>query len=133
MANDRDCENCIHKVNGACNVWECKFEPKEDEPFEPREDAISRQAVIQHICENKSCYEENCKGVLFNRCMDITWVNELPSVNPQKPNINEVLAKIRAEIDEQYDRVHPYDISCAEGLEMALNIVDKYIAEEDKA
>jgi hypothetical protein len=26
--NDRDCENCIHKVNGACNVWECKFEPK---------------------------------------------------------------------------------------------------------
>lgn len=82
---DRDCENCVHKVNGACNVWECKFEPKEDEPFEPREDAISRQAVIQHICENKSCYEENCKGVLFNRCMDITWVNELPPVNPQKP------------------------------------------------
>ena len=28
MANDRDCENCKHKVNGACNVWECKFEPK---------------------------------------------------------------------------------------------------------
>ena len=37
------------------------------------------------------------------------------------------------QIDEQYDRVHPYDISCAEGLEMALNIVDKYIAEEGKA
>ena len=28
MANDRDCENCIHKINGACKVWECKFEPK---------------------------------------------------------------------------------------------------------
>lgn len=28
MVNDRDCESCIHKVNGACNVWECKFEPK---------------------------------------------------------------------------------------------------------
>ena len=40
-----------------------------------------------------------------------------------------VLDKIRAEIDEQYDRVHPYDISCAEGLEMALGIIDKYIAE----
>ena len=40
---------------------------------------------------------------------------------------------IKTEIDEQYDRVHPYDISCAEGLEMALNIVDKYIAEEGKA
>lgn len=46
---------------------------------------------------------------------------------------SDVLDKIRAEIDEQYDRVHPYNISCAEGLEMALNIVDKYIAEEDKA
>lgn len=38
----------------------------------------------------------------------------------------DVLDKIKAEIDEQYDRVHPYDISCAEGLEMALNIIDKY-------
>lgn len=28
MANDRDCENCVHKVNGACTAWECKFEPK---------------------------------------------------------------------------------------------------------
>lgn len=47
------------------------------------EDAISRKAVINHICEGKSCYKENCKGVLFNRCMDIAWVNdELPSVNP---------------------------------------------------
>ena len=45
--------------------------------------AISRKAVIQHICESKECYKENCKGVLFNRCMDISWVNdELPSVNP---------------------------------------------------
>lgn len=26
--NDRDCENCKHKVNGACNVWDCEFEPK---------------------------------------------------------------------------------------------------------
>lgn len=40
-----------------------------------------------------------------------------------------VLDKIKAEIDEQYDRVHPYDISCAEGLEMALGIIDKYKAE----
>lgn len=40
-----------------------------------------------------------------------------------------VLDKIRTEIDEQYDRVHPYDISCAEGLEMALGIIDKYKAE----
>lgn len=41
----------------------------------------------------------------------------------------ELLDKIRAEIDEQYDRVHPYNISCADGLEMALEIIDKYKAE----
>ena len=43
----------------------------------------------------------------------------------------DVLDKIRAEIDEQYDRVHPYNISCAEGLEMALGIIDKYKAESE--
>lgn len=45
----------------------------------------------------------------------------------------DILDKIRNEIDEQYDRVHPYNISCAEGLEMALGIIDKYNAnKEDK-
>ena len=45
----------------------------------------------------------------------------------------DVLDKIRAEIDKQYDRVHPYNISCADGLEMALEIIDKYKTEsEDK-
>ena len=39
--NDRDCEKCIHKVNGACNVWDCEFEPCKD--------AISRQAVLDAI------------------------------------------------------------------------------------
>lgn len=41
----------------------------------------------------------------------------------------EAWGKVRAEIDEQYDRVHPYNISCAEGLEMALGIVDKHLQE----
>ena len=44
----------------------------------------------------------------------------------------DTLDKIRAEIDEQYDRVHPYNISCAEGLEMALEIIDKYKAESEE-
>ena len=38
--------------------------------------------------------------------------------------INDVLNKIRAEIDEQYDRIRPYNIDVAEGLEMALGILD---------
>ena len=45
---------------------------------------------------------------------------------------SDVLDKIRAEIDEQYDRVHPYNISCAEGLEMALEIIDKYKTESEE-
>lgn len=44
----------------------------------------------------------------------------------------DALDKIRAEIDEQYDRVHPYNISCAEGLEMALEIIKKYKAESEE-
>lgn len=58
--------------------------------------------------------------------------DEFPIVDKLvKDSVNEVLDRIRAEIDEQYDRVHPYNISCAEGLEMALNIIDKYIERED--
>ena len=41
----------------------------------------------------------------------------------------EAWGKIKAEIDGQYDRVHPYNTSCAEGLEMALDIIDKHLAE----
>lgn len=41
----------------------------------------------------------------------------------------EAWEKVRQEIDEQYDRVHPYNISCAEGLEMALGIINKHLAE----
>ena len=43
-----------------------------------------------------------------------------------KDGKSDVLDKIKAEIDKQYDRVQPYNISCAEGLEMALEIIDKY-------
>ena len=61
------------------------------------------------------------------------WQKDHEILKAYSDGANAVLDMIRAEIDEQYDRVHPYDISCAEGLEMALNIVDKYKAEsEDK-
>ena len=51
----------------------------------------------------------------------------------EKEHIKELLDKIRAEIDEQYDRVHPYNIDVAQGLEMALEILNKYDPEsEDK-
>ena len=39
---------------------------------------------------------------------------------------------VRAEIDEQYDRVHPYNIYVAEGLEMALEILNIYNPESEE-
>lgn len=43
-----------------------------------------------------------------------------------------LLDQIRAEIDEQYDKVHPYNLSCADGLEMALGIIEKYKSESEE-
>ena len=36
-----------------------------------------------------------------------------------------VIEDIKAKIDEQYDRVRPYNIDVAQGLEMALDILDR--------
>lgn len=63
---------------------------------------------------------------------DVLDTDDIEAIN-ESIRIIKAIEDIKTEIDEQYDRVHPYDISCAEGLEMALNIVDKYIAEEGKA
>ena len=59
-------------------------------------------------------------------------VEDMPEI---KEAVNMAIAsleaweKVRQVIDEQYDRIKPYNISCAEGLEMALEIIDKYIKE----
>lgn len=42
------------------------------------------------------------------------------------------LDDVKAEIDEQYDRVHPYNIDVAQGLEIALGILDKYDPESEE-
>lgn len=58
--------------------------------------------------------------------------DEFPVVDKfVKDSINETLDKIRAEIDEQYDRLHPYNIDVAQGLEMALEILNKYNPESE--
>jgi hypothetical protein len=66
----------------------CKFlanymEVLEKQMQEPCEDCISRQAVIEHICESKECYKEECKGRILKRCPDLQWVFDLPSVKPK--------------------------------------------------
>ncbi len=52
-------------------------------------DCISREAVINHICESKDCYVKDCKGKLYKRCCDIEWIYDLPPVTPQ-PKESEV-------------------------------------------
>ena len=94
-------------------------------------DAVSREAVENLL------WEEPTFTDALNVLTEVREkVRSLPSVTPQQRTGRwigaEVLDKIRAEIDEQYDRVYPYDISCAEGLEMALGIIDKYRAESEE-
>lgn len=56
----------------------------------------------------------------------------IAQLRADRDRLAKALKDIRAEIDEQYERVHQYDISCAEGLEMALGIIDKYMVEGSK-
>ena len=56
----------------------------------------------------------------------------ISQLREDRDRLQNILDKIRAEIDEQYDKVHPYNLSCAEGLEMALGIIDKYKAESEE-
>lgn len=30
----RDCENCIHRKENGCEVWECEFSPKKEKAVE---------------------------------------------------------------------------------------------------
>ena len=109
---------------------------------EPCTNAISRQAAID-ACLNgwNKDYKEIVEEIRalppiipqytdaeIQKMQDLEFAEIQKAYEIGKAKGSEVLDKIRAEIDEQYDRVHPYNISCAEGLEMALEIIDKYKA-----
>ena len=93
---------------------------------EPCEDCISRQAVINGIDNYIEKVQSTGAKDDFISFEELV-VKALPPVTSQEP----IIDKIRNEINEQYDRVHPYNLSCAEGLEMALEIIDKYKAESE--
>ena len=143
--SDRDCENCKHHTEKGCDSWDCEFEPCED--------AVSRQAVLDAIEDDNrnghySCFASNNDAQCFK---DV--IRSLPSVNPQEPKID-VLDKIRAEIIEEKDFAYAdfeqYKIDCLDvdaeyvedelpqddfryGMERAIEIINKYKAEsEDK-
>jgi len=75
-------------------------------------------------------YDEQYEELIEKKMSIIDFVNRF---SDEGATITDnILDKIRAEIDEQCDSVRPYDISCAEGLEMALEIIDKYKTESEK-
>lgn len=104
-----------------------------NEEQEPCEDAISREEAIDACNQSVNILEATDR------------IKDLPPVTPQEPFMNKpcvahqvchedkvkILDKIRAEIDKQYDGVRTYNLSCAEGLEMALGIIEKYKAESE--
>ena len=94
---------------------------------EPCEDCISRQAVINGIDNYIEKVQSTGAKDDFISFEELV-VKALPPVTSQEP----IIDKIRNEINEQYDRVHPYNLSCAEGLEMALGIIQKYKAESEE-
>jgi hypothetical protein len=61
--------------------------------------------------------------------------DEFPIVDKfVKNSINAVLDKIRAEIEQIEINGHIRDVECFRaGINTALNVIDKYKAEEDKA
>ena len=125
----RDCKNCKHLImydyknkSYSCEKWECKFEPKEQEPTTKNDlgvDCISRAEAIKCLeCDFDITGKENMKTVVnyINSAHD--KIVNLPRVKqePFKPMVEidldyvikqkyierEVLDKIRAEIETMY-------------------------------
>lgn len=100
------CEDCISRkyiepiveelenicISGDEHILSLLSNIKNAPPVTPRknlaetsQDCISREVVINHICENKECYKEDCKGRILKRCPDLQWVFDLPPVTPKRP------------------------------------------------
>ena len=97
---------------------------------EPCEDAISRQAVLDGIViiakvKAKSDAQKSLMGrVLF-------FTENLPSVTPQPKTDTDTLDKIRAEIDSA--KIPKNQMSFfRDGINCALQIIDKYKAESEE-
>lgn len=84
-----------------------------------------RSAIDEELCENCNLYSQTGEDHCYKDAMRMALqlIEELQAHR-------EAWEKVRAEIDQQYDRIRPYNIHCAEGLEMALDIIDKYRPKE---
>lgn len=126
---DRDCENCIHKVNGACKVWECKFEPKrgmtKEEAIEIIEcgeisnrwgkdgrevEKMAIKALKQKSCEDKYLkeidhlrkYISKLETQIVEQEPKSEWQQDHEILKAYSDGASAVLDKIRAEIETKY-------------------------------
>ena len=88
--NEMTAEEAVKQINENCYFASISEKTKQALEMaikaleqQTSEDCISRQAVIDHICESKECYKEECKGRTLKRCYDLQWVFDLPSVTPR--------------------------------------------------
>ena len=69
--------------------------------------------------------EEDFKKLVNPYQHNEIWCNCLKRIVMNSTPFVSVIEDIKAEIGEQYDRVRPYNIDVAQGLEMALDILDR--------
>ena len=139
------------KENGLV-VWSKEMSEKaikalEQEPTTKNDlgvDCISREATVKRLCNLAEYMNEHKENSGDPYIMAALFIQdnktEFPSVTPQEPFINKpcvssgvcehdknkVLDKIRAEIEQ-----HRYGL-VNDGLDIALNIIDKYKAETEE-
>lgn len=130
------CELCpIYGQTGSDHCFEDALqyviEMLEQEPTTKNDlgvDCISRQAVIDAI--NANCIWENEYNLTSSRIKKA--VENLPSVTPQEPIFDKIIAEIEREIiprnSDQYDYEAKWQNS---GLRMALKVIDKYKVESE--
>lgn len=123
-------------TNGSMLIPTFRVKQAIEHYYEPCEDAISREAVLDEISDynNDLDYTTN---ELYDR------IKQKPSITPKQPFINKpcisegvchedkvnVLKKIRAEIMQVANQEKVYDEKWAIGLRYAVKIIDKYKAE----
>ena len=121
MSDERNCPNCIHKKEHGCEMWECDYSPKDD--------CISRQAVQDYIAKYLSQF-------LYNDVREAVetidaYIGEMPSVTPTDMS---VIEDIKAEIEDakyaHYGQLKGTKNCLADGLDKALEIIDKHIGKE---
>lgn len=91
-------------------------------------DAISRQAVLEYIEGSEAELGHSSENELV--CQDI---KELPPVTPMQKSCDDVLDKIKAEIENTEIVGHIRDVECFNaGINVALNVINKYMTESEE-